>query len=72
MKAGGRRAHSGRKPRDSVWIGCSLQRPLYKELLAIESATGTYGTRVIASVVIENLIGRVVDRELDAEAHQPR
>jgi hypothetical protein len=60
---GGRRPGSGRKPRDTVRVVCSVPRPIYNELIRCERSTGTYGTRIAAAILTEHLIGGIVDRE---------
>jgi hypothetical protein len=62
---GGKRVRAGRPHRDSVRIECSIPRPVYDELTRRESSTGVYRSRIAATILCEELIGGMVDRELN-------
>jgi hypothetical protein len=64
---GGRRVGSGRKPRDTVRVECSIPRSIYDELLREEGESGIYHTRIAARVLSEYAAGRMVRRELDPQ-----
>jgi len=66
MFHGGRRVRSGRHSRDTVRIECSVPRPVYDELVRCEAASGIYRTRIAAGILCEELISKMVDRELKA------
>ena len=64
MAHGGRRSHSGRKSRErGLRIGCSVPRRAYEELCAREHDTGVYRTRIAATILCDELIGGMIDRE---------
>lgn len=55
----------------SVQLHAKISRPVYDELVRYERATGVYRCRIVASLVTEGLISRVVDREIKRAASQP-
>jgi hypothetical protein len=50
---GGHRPGSGRKPRDTIIVQCSIPRSVYNELIRRETETGVYRTRVAAQILCE-------------------
>ena len=64
VKHGGKRQGAGHKPCDSVRLEFSIPRPIYNELARREAVSGIYRTRIAATILCEELIGGIVDREL--------
>ena len=63
MTHGGQRSHSGRKPRDTVRLECSVPRSVYEELCERERSTGIYRTRIAAEILSAELVVGMVNRD---------
>jgi hypothetical protein len=61
---GGKRPRSGRHPRATVRVECSVPRQIYDELVRLEGESGVYRTRIAASLLTEAVVNQMVDRDL--------